>query len=183
MGRYPVLGWPLSRDESHCCSHPEHAMITALELRTGGTAAPALPALRRAPPAPGAPNQSPSSPGPMAAPARGTRRTRAEGGGCTSPYTLSHHHRPPVPVRKAWPRRRPEAAGRARKAVAAGRRCRVCHVGAVRGRVSAGDAEVRVGTAKSSVSLLFSSGSCRKRGEGGGPAGRAGCPEAGEPWG
>lgn len=91
---------------------------------------------------------------------------------------------PPLPAapragKTRPPCRRPEAAGRARKAVAAERRCWGCHVGAVWGRVSAGDAEVRAGTAKASGLQLFSSDSCRKRGEGGGPAGLAGCTRGG----
>ncbi|XP_059325911.1 protein transport protein Sec31A isoform X2 [Ammospiza nelsoni] len=62
-------------------------------------------------------------------------------------HTLPPPPPPPVPAAdrrsrpgKARPRRcrRPEAAGRARKAVAAGRRCRGCHVGAVRGRRAPG---------------------------------------------
>lgn len=95
-------------------------MITAFELRTGGTAASALPALRPAPLGPSAPNQSPFSPGPMAVPApRVTEDTRGRRLLHIPIYTLPLPPPPsPLPAAlragKARPRCRPPGSRGAR---------------------------------------------------------------------
>lgn len=137
-------------------------MITALELRTGGTAAPALPPLRPSSPhSRHPPNQSPSSPGPMVAPTpRDTEDTR----GRREPHIPAHTHPPPI----STPRRSPCRAGAApllppgsRGARPEGGGGREAVPGLPRwsgpGTGSAGDAEVRAGTARSSGLQLFSS--------------------------
>lgn len=156
-------------------------MITALELRTGGPrAARAAP---RLPPSPAPLTSLPLPQGRWLLPPRGTRRTRAAGGGRSSPHTPTTAiplcpcrggAAPPPPPLPGSRGARPEGGG-GREAVPGLPRWSGPGTAERRGR--RGEA----GTEKSSGLQLFSSGSCRKRGEGGGPAGHAGCSEGGEP--
>lgn len=156
-------------------------MITALELRTGGTAAPALPPLRPSSPhSRHPPNQSPSSPGPMVAPApRDTEDTR----GRREPHIPAHTHPPPISTPRRFPplpvpgRRGPAAAARKPRG-APGRRWRPGGGAgaATLERSGHGERRGRRGEGRDGEILWFTAvflGSRRERGEGGGPAGCA----------